>query len=81
MMREGMGYAEYFANVQKLYEEAGYAQECRCIIKEAPPDMAAGNLLLFPDLDKKLHVGQAYAWNPTIQGTKCEETTYLTDEM
>ena len=31
-------------------------------------------------LDKKLHVGQAYAWNPTIQGTKCEETTYLTDE-
>lgn len=24
--------------------------------------------------------GQVYAWNPTIQGTKCEETTYLGDD-
>ena len=38
----------------------------RCTIRADRPDMAAGN--------------QAYAWNPTIAGTKCEETTFLTDK-
>lgn len=80
MMREGMGYAEYFANVQKLYEEAGYAQEWQMHHQGGPTGYGCREFVVVPGLDKKLHVGQAYAWNPTIQGTKCEETTYLTDE-
>lgn len=45
-----------------------------------PTGYGCREFVVIPGLDKKIHTGQAYAWNPTIQGTKCEETTYLTDE-
>lgn len=42
-----------------------------------PTGYGCREFVVTPHNDKRMHVGQAYAWNPTIQGTKCEETTYL----
>lgn len=80
MMHEGMEYSEYFANVQKLYDDAGYEGEWKMHHQGGPTGYGCREFVVIPGLDKKIHTGQAYAWNPTIQGTKCEETTYLTDE-
>lgn len=41
--------------------------------------MAVENFVVTPSTEGIIKEGQAYAWNPTIQGTKCEETTYLKD--
>lgn len=42
-----------------------------------PTGYGCREYVAMPGMNKKIRLGQAYAWNPTIQGTKCEETTYL----
>ena len=80
MMKEGMSYQEYFAKVQKLYEEAGYDGEWKLHHQGGPTGYACREFVVTPETGGEIHEGEAFAWNPTIQGTKCEETTYLTAE-
>lgn len=80
MMQEGMLYKDYFEEVKKLYCEAGYKDEWKMHHQGGPTGYACREFVLTPENNKLIHTGQAYAWNPTIQGTKCEETTYLTKE-
>lgn len=80
MMKEGMPYQEYFAKVQKLYEEAGYDGEWKLHHQGGPTGYACREFVVTPETGGEIHEGEAFAWNPTIQGTKCEETTYLTAE-
>lgn len=61
MMCEGMEYAEYFANVQKLYEDAGYAQEWEMHHQGGPTGYGCREFVVVPGLEKKICVGQAYA--------------------
>ena len=75
--KEGMNYQEYFANVQKLYEEAGYSDEWKMHHQGGPTGYGCREYVVTPAETRMIREGQAYAWNPTIQGTKCEETTYL----
>ncbi|MGN1167548.1 MAG: M24 family metallopeptidase [Lachnospiraceae bacterium] len=77
MMADGKSYCEYFKNVEKLYNEAGYGGEWKMHHQGGPTGYACREYVVTPDMDKVMHAGCAYAWNPTIQGTKCEETTYL----
>lgn len=77
MMRDQETYGEYFAEVQKLYQEAGYAQEWTQHHQGGPTGYGCREYVALPGMDKKIRAGGAYAWNPTIRGTKCEETTYL----
>ena len=44
-----------------------------------PTGYGCREFVVTPDTKGFLREGQAYAWNPTILGTKCEETTYLKD--
>ena len=71
-----MEYSEYFAKVQKLYDDAGYEGEWKMHHQGGPTGYGCREFVVIHGLDKKIHTGQTYAWNPTIQGTKCEETTY-----
>ena len=80
MMKEGMSYQEYFAKVQKLYEEAGYDGEWKLHHQGGPTGYACREFVVTPETGGEIHESEAFAWNPTIQGTKCEETTYLTAE-
>lgn len=80
MMKDGMPYKEYFENVQQLYKEAGYDGEWKMHHQGGPTGYGCREFVVTPDNEKFMHKGQAYAWNPTIQGTKCEETTYMDGE-
>ncbi len=80
MMKDGMTFGEYFGKVQKLYSEAGYEEEWKMHHQGGPTGYACREFVMLPEMKKTLREGWAYAWNPTIQGTKCEETTYLSKE-
>ena len=77
MMKEGVSYREYFKKVQDLYREAGWEEQWRKHHQGGPTGYGCREFVVTPDTEGALHEGQAYAWNPTIEGTKCEETTYL----
>ncbi len=80
MMKDNMTYAEYFGKVRKLYEEAGYREEWTMHHQGGPTGYGCREYVALPAIEKRIRTGQAYAWNPTIQGTKCEETTYLKED-
>ncbi|BDF35282.1 hypothetical protein CE91St62_33440 [Lachnospiraceae bacterium] len=77
MMQDGMTYKEYFEYVKALYAEAGYDGEWKMHHQGGPTGYACREFIPVPGDERIIHAGQAYAWNPTILGTKCEETTYL----
>lgn len=79
IMKEGMLYRDFFGQVCRLYKEAGYEDEWKMHHQGGPTGYACREFVVTPDNEKQIHTGQAYAWNPTIQGTKCEETTYLSE--
>lgn len=79
MMRDGMEYREYWEMLKKLYQEAGYPEEWKMHHQGGPTGYGCRELIVKPTEEGVLRDGTAYAWNPTIQGTKCEETTYLKD--
>lgn len=80
MMTEGRTYGDYFAGVQRLYREAGYDGEWQMHHQGGPTGYACREFTAAPGMTEVMHAQTAYAWNPTIQGTKCEETTYFDGE-
>lgn len=79
IMTDGMNYKEYFSNVKKLYEKEGCPEEWKLHHQGGPTGYSCREFVITPDTDGVIRKNQAYAWNPTIQGTKCEETTFLTN--
>jgi Xaa-Pro dipeptidase len=80
MMKEGISYQEYMEDLIKLYEDAGWGDEWKQHHQGGPTGYQCREWILRPELDAKMHNNQAYAWNPTIKGTKCEETTILEEQ-
>lgn len=80
MMTEGVSCGEYFEKVKKLYADAGYEEEWKMHHQGGPTGYACREFTAAPGMKETLHTRMAYAWNPTIQGTKCEETTYLDED-
>lgn len=77
MMQQGMSYGSYFERVKLLYKEAGYDGEWKYHHQGGPTGYGCREFVVNAGNEKRIQEGQAYAWNPTIQGTKCEETTFL----
>lgn len=80
MMREGMTYGHYFEKVKELYREVSYDGEWKLHHQGGPTGYACREFTPAEGNREIIHEEQAYAWNPTIAGTKCEETTYLTSQ-
>ena len=74
MMKEGLSYREYFRKVQELYREAGWDGQWQKHHQGGPTGYACREFIAGPDTEGKMFCGEAFAWNPTIEGTKCEET-------
>lgn len=77
MMRDGMSGKEYFGMLQELYNGAGYEDEWKKHHQGGPTGYACREIIIAPETDYVLREGHVYAWNPTIAGVKCEETTYF----
>lgn len=81
LMKKDLCYQEYFRKVQELYEEAGWPEEWKCHHQGGPTGYGCREYVVTPEENRKIKENQAYAWNPTICGTKCEETTYFDGEQ
>ncbi|MFV0364558.1 MAG: M24 family metallopeptidase [Suipraeoptans sp.] len=80
MMKGGLSYSEYFNKVKDLYREVGYKDEWLEHHQGGPTGYACREVVVSDATKGSIENGVAFAWNPTLQGTKCEETTFLSDD-
>lgn len=79
LMKDGMSYQTYFRKIQELYAKEGCPEEWKMHHQGGPTGYGCRDFVVTPVIGGRIRNNQAYAWNPTIVGTKCEETTFLTD--
>lgn len=72
--------AEVFDVIQAAYEEAGYPDEWKQHHQGGAAGYASREWVATPTSDAEVTVPMAYAWNPTVQGTKSEGTVLVTKE-
>ena len=78
--RPGEPCSEIFRRAKRIYQKTGYADQWRLhhqggIIGYAPREVKAT-----PDLPFPLKRHMALAWNPSITGTKSEDTILIDDD-
>jgi antitoxin VapB len=75
----GRTLADAFADCQRFYAEAGYPDEWRLHHQGGLSGYASREVIATPHTSLPIQVGHAFAWNPSITGTKSEETFILTE--
>ena len=78
--RPGAVAGDIFAAAQKAYEERGYPGEWTLHHQGGPAGYAPRDYRATPGDMQKLLKPQAVAWNPSIKGTKSEDTIITTDD-
>ena len=71
---------DVFAAVQDAYEAVGFPGEWRNHHQGGAAGYAGREWIATPDLDAPVEMPMAYAWNPTVQGAKSEDTVLVTDD-
>ncbi|MCL5950159.1 MAG: M24 family metallopeptidase [Chloroflexi bacterium] len=66
-----------FAMAKTAYAETGYPNEWRHHHQGGPAGYEPREFLATPDSTEVIALGQAYAWNPSIAGTKSEDTVLI----
>jgi Xaa-Pro aminopeptidase len=72
--RPGKTLGQIFARTQAAYEKSGYANEWKLHHQGGPAGYEPREYIAIPESKDVVLVGQAYAWNPSITGTKSEDT-------
>ena len=72
--RPGMAEAEIFHKAQEAYAEAGYPDEWQFHHQGGPAAYESREWVTTPSSKDVVSLGQVYAWNPSIAGTKSEDT-------
>ncbi|WP_435144280.1 M24 family metallopeptidase [Halobaculum sp. P14] len=79
--REGTA-GDVFAAIQEAYADAGFDGEWRHHHQGGATGYAGREWFATPDSDAPVAPEAAYAWNPTVQGAKSEDTVYVdTDDV
>lgn len=78
--RPGAVIGEIFSKAQKMYEEKGFPGEWEFHHQGGPAGYAPRDYVATPGNMKKVLKPQALAWNPSIKGTKSEDTIITTDD-
>lgn len=71
---------DVFTAIQDAYDEVGYAGEWRRHHQGGAAGYAGREWKATPDADDPVTAPMAYAWNPTVQGAKVENTWLVTDD-
>ncbi|HQP98461.1 MAG TPA: M24 family metallopeptidase [bacterium] len=72
--RPGVSYGEIFRKAQACYAKQGFADEWELHHQGGPSGYLGRLFKAIPDSRELVHEGQAVAWNPSITGTKSEDT-------
>lgn len=72
--RPGATLADVFAHGQAAYAATGFADEWQLHHQGGPASYEPRDWVATPASTDVVAVGQAYAWNPSITGTKSEDT-------
>ncbi|WP_267643464.1 M24 family metallopeptidase [Haloarchaeobius amylolyticus] len=78
--REGGTAGDVFAAIQRAYESVGYPGEWRNHHQGGAAGFAGREWIATPDSEDPVLLPQAYAWNPTVQGAKSEDTVLVTED-
>jgi Xaa-Pro aminopeptidase len=78
--RPGVSMVEVFERGRTAYAERGFPNEWRHHHQGGPTGYAEREFTVCPETPKeqKVEVGMAFAWNPSIAGTKSEDTILVT---
>jgi len=72
--RPGATVGEVFQKTIDVYAQAGYPDEWKLHHQGGPAGYEPRELLATPGSPFQVQAGQTYAWNPSITGTKSEDT-------
>ncbi|SIR25090.1 Xaa-Pro aminopeptidase [Haladaptatus litoreus] len=79
---EGKTGSEVFSEIQSAYEEVGHEGEWKKHHQGGAAGYAGREWIATPTTDAEIRLPMAFAWNPTVQGAKSEDTVLVTeDEM
>ena len=78
--RPGAVVGDILAAAQKMYAEKGYPDEWKLHHQGGPAGYAPRDYRAVPGIRSKLVNPQAVAWNPSIRGTKSEDTIITGDK-
>ncbi|MFB6297710.1 MAG: M24 family metallopeptidase [Salinirussus sp.] len=78
--RRGDAAGDVFAGIQSAYAALGYDGEWREHHQGGATGHASREWIATPDHEAPVELPGAYAWNPTIQGAKSEDTVLVTDD-
>jgi Xaa-Pro dipeptidase len=71
--------ADVFKDCHHFHREVGFPEEWRLHHQEGMTGYASPEIIATPKTHQEIKVGQAFARNPSIKGTKAEETFVLTE--
>lgn len=72
--RPGNTVGQVFKKAMKAYEESGFEGQWKCHHQGGLTGYSSREYKATPDMDTVIGVNQAFAWNPSISGTKSEDT-------
>jgi len=78
--KPGIPAGEIFEISQKIYAEVGYPDEWKFHHQGGPTGYEPRDYKATPGCQRKLVANQALAWNPSIAGTKSEDTIIITED-
>lgn len=77
---EGAAIKDIFKKAQGAYKRAGFADEWKLHHQGGPTGYQGRSYKGAPDVEGKVLKNQAFAWNPSITGTKSEDTIISSGE-
>jgi len=78
--KPGANVGEIFLTVQNMYAETGYPDEWKLHHQGGPTGYAPRDYRAVPQSPQNLVKNQAIAWNPSITGTKSEDTIIIKED-
>lgn len=79
--KPGIKAGDIFAKAQQAYEQAGYPDEWQLHHQGGATGYAGRDYRAGPDSLEVVQNWQAFAWNPSITGTKSEDTVLVSSEQ